>query len=119
MSKKTITITEGREKLFKIAQEVQKPDTYYELTIDGKPLVVLLSREEFDSILETIEILQNPEILNDLKRAEDDFKKGRYSSWEEAKKTLHLEESFVLYDKAKAKYSSKAKKYERSKKRKV
>jgi len=33
MAKKTITITEGRKELFKIAEEVQKPDTQYVFTI--------------------------------------------------------------------------------------
>ena len=82
MAKKTIPITEGRKKLFKIAEEVQKPDTYYVLTVSGKPQVVLMSREEFESIMETIEIMSDPEIVKNLMETEEDFKKGKYVSLE-------------------------------------
>jgi len=111
MAKKIIPITEGRKKLFKIAEEIQKPDTYYTFTIDGKPQVVLMSKDEFDSIMETMEILSDPEIMKDLKKADEDFKKGRYSSWEEVRKKLGFEEKpkLVLRDKPKKKYGRKRK----------
>ena len=57
MNKKIISITEGRKKLFKIAEEVQKPDTYYTFTVDGKPRVVLMSQDEFNSISKLILII--------------------------------------------------------------
>ena len=111
MAKKIIPITEGRKKLFKIAEEIQKPDTYYTFTIDGKPQVVLMSKDEFDSIMETMEILSDPEIMKDLKKADEDFKKGRYSSWEEVRKKLGFEEEpkLVLRDKPKKRYGRKRK----------
>jgi len=111
MAKKVIPITEGRKKLFKIAEEIQKPDTYYTFTIDGKPQVVLMSKDEFDSIMETMEILSDPEIMKDLKKADEDFKKGRYSSWEEVRKKLGFKEEpkLVLRDKPKKRYGKKRK----------
>ncbi len=111
MAKKIIPITEGRKKLFKIAEEIQKPDTYYTFTVDGKPQVVLMSKDEFDSFMETMEILSDPEIMKDLKKADEDFKKGRYSSWEEVRKKLGFEEEpkLVLRDKSKKKYGKKRK----------
>ncbi len=111
MAKKIIPITEGRKKLFKIAEEIQKPDTYYTFTIDGKPQVVLMSQDEFDSIMETMEILSDPEIMKDLKKADEDFKKGRYSSWEEVRKKLGFKEEpkLVLRDKPKKRYGKKRK----------
>ena len=109
MAKKTITITEGRKELFKIAEEVQKPDTQYIFTIEGKPGVVLMSADEYDSLMETMEILSNPEIMRDIRQAEEDYKKGRYTSWEEVKKELGLmkEPMLVLRDKSKKKYGKK------------
>ena len=109
MAKKTITITEGRKELFKIAEEVQKPDTQYIFTIEGKPGVVLMSADEYDSLMETMEILSNPEIMRDIRQAEEDYKKGRNTSWEEVKKELVLmkEPMLVLRDKSKKKYGKK------------
>ena len=111
MAKKTISITEGRKKLFKIAEEIQKPDTYYTFTVDGKPQVVLMSQDEFDSIMETIDILSNPEIAKDIRQAEEDFKKGKYSSWEDVKRELSImkQPNLILREKPKKKYGSKRK----------
>ena len=60
-AKNTMSISEARKRIFEIAEEVQKPDKYYTLTEKGKPKAVLMSAEEFDSIMETIEILSDPE----------------------------------------------------------
>ena len=111
MAKKIISITEGRKKLFKIVEEVQKPDTYYTFTVDGKPRVVLMSKDEFDSVMETMEIMSDPEIMKDIKKAEEDFKKGKYSSWEEVKGKLGFEEkpALILKDKGKKKYGKRKK----------
>lgn len=111
MAKKIISITEGRKKLFKIVEEIQKPDTYYSFTVGGKPQVVLMSQDEFDSIMETMKILSDPEVMEDLKKADEDFKKGRYSSWEEVQEKLGLERksSLILRDKPKRKYGRKKK----------
>ena len=111
MAKKVIPITEGRKKLFKIVEEIQNPDTYYTFTVDGKPQVVLMSKDEFDSIMETMEIMSDSEIIKDLKKADEDFKKGRYSSWEKAKKKLGIEKepALILRDKAKKKYGKRKK----------
>jgi prevent-host-death family protein len=111
MAKKTISITEGRKRLFKIAEEIQKPDTYYVFTVEGKPRVVLMSQDEFDSIMETIEILSDPKILKDIEKAEEDFKKGKYASWEEVKKELALmkQPGLILREKPKKQYGKKKK----------
>ena len=109
MAKKTITITEGRKELFKIADEVQKPDTQYVFTIEGKPGVVLMSADEYDSLMETMEILSNPEIMKDIRQAEEDYRAGRYSTWEEVKKELAQlkEPALALREKPKKKYGRK------------
>jgi prevent-host-death family protein len=112
MSKKTITITEGRKGLFKIAEEVQKPDTQYTLTVEGKPSVVLMSADEYDSLMETMEILSDPKIMADIRKAEEEYERGEYCSWEEVKKELGYreKENLVLADKPKKKYQAQSKK---------
>lgn len=86
MEKKIISITEGRKKLFKIAEEVQKPGIHYVLTIDGKPELVLMSADEFSSIMDTLDLLSEPGVMEDLKEAEKDFKEGNTVSLEEVEK---------------------------------
>jgi prevent-host-death family protein len=49
--KNTLSISDARKQLFSIADEVQSPDTYYTLTERGRPKVVILSTERFESIV--------------------------------------------------------------------
>ena len=111
MAKKTITITEGRKELFKIAEEVQRPDTRYTLTIEGRPSVVLMSADEYDSMVETMEILSDPETMQNIKKAEEEYERGEYYTWEEVKKELgYREKDFVMAEKPKKRYQPKSKK---------
>lgn len=112
MAKKTITITEGRKELFKIAEELQKPDTQYVFTIEGKPEVVLMSADEYDSLMETMEILSDPKLLQEIKEAEKEIDRGEYVDWEDVKKELnyHPNRELVFRDKAKKTYRIKPKK---------
>lgn len=111
MAKKTISITEGRKQLFRIAEEVQRPDTYYTFTVDGKPQVVLMSQDEFNSIMDTMEILSDPKLLKDIEKAEEEFERGEYESWDDVKKELGLGEyrgrGLLLREKPKRGYKAK------------
>ncbi len=83
-SKKTIPISEARKEIFKIADRVQNPSTYYTLTEKGKPKAVILSAEEFESWQETLEVMKDfPGIEKEAKKAEEEYVKGEYSALEE------------------------------------
>ena len=108
-TKTTLSISEARKKIFKIAKDVQKPSTYYTLTEKGRPKVVLMSAEEFESLMENLEILSDPKIIANIKKTEEEFKRGEYITWEEMKKELHQSRrpSLVLADKGRKKYIAK------------
>lgn len=75
----TISISEARKKIFDIAEDVQKPSVYYVLTEKGRPKVVVLSAEEFESWVETLEVMQDfPDLKKDTKAARTDYKSGKY-----------------------------------------
>lgn len=76
--KNTLSITEARKLIFAIANDVQKPDIHYTLTENGKPKVVIMSAEEFDSWQETMEILASENIINDLNVSKREIAKGEY-----------------------------------------
>jgi prevent-host-death family protein len=112
--KTTIPITEGRKKIFKISDEVQKPGQYYTLTEKGRPKVVIMSAEEFESWQETLEVMKEfPDLNKDIKRAEEEYKKGDYITLEE----LLEKEGYVLRDKNKKKYGVSSRHPKRSPKR--
>jgi len=88
-----LPISEARRKIFKIAERVQKPSTYYTLTEKGVPKAVILSAEEFESWQETLEVSRIfPNLEKDVKVAERDFKKKKYATLEE----VLSKEGFVL-----------------------
>ncbi|KKS31871.1 MAG: Prevent-host-death family protein [Candidatus Amesbacteria bacterium GW2011_GWA2_42_12] len=111
MPNKTLSITKAREDLFKIAEQVQKPNNFYTLSIEGEPKVVMMSYDEFDSMRETMEILSDPDIMKNIKKAEDEYEKGEYITWQEMKKELATTRrpALVLADKGKKKYSVRKK----------
>ena len=55
MKQKIIPITEARARLFDIVEEVQDHQTYYTLTKNGRPAVVLLSHEKFEKMREKVD----------------------------------------------------------------
>lgn len=92
-SKTTLSISEARKKIFKIAKNVQRPSTYYTLTEKGKPKAVVLSAEEFESWQETLEVIRVfPNLEKDVKNAVKDYKNKKYSTLEK----ILLKEGFVL-----------------------
>lgn len=75
----TISLTEARKKIFSLAEEVQSPNTFYLLTERGKPKAALLSADDLESILETLEVIKDfPELERETKDAMDDFYAGNY-----------------------------------------
>ncbi|NQU82485.1 MAG: type II toxin-antitoxin system Phd/YefM family antitoxin [Parcubacteria group bacterium] len=55
MSDKIVPITEARRDLFKIAEDVQNPDTRYIVTINGRPEVLIMSFRDHDNLMRAIE----------------------------------------------------------------
>ena len=92
-TKTTLPISEARKKIFKIAEKVQKPATFYTLTEKGRPKVVVLSADEFESWQETLEVMRIfPKLGKDIERAEKEYKKGDRLTLEK----VLAKEGFVL-----------------------
>jgi prevent-host-death family protein len=110
-SKTTLSLSEARKNIFEISNDVQKPGHYYTFTENGRPKAVLMSADEFDSLMENLELLSNPEAMVRIARAEEEFDKGEFSSWSEVKKELGLNglQSLRLAERPKRIYGKKAK----------
>lgn len=105
---RTLSITEARKKIFQIVDDVNSVNKHYTLTEKGIPKVVLMSVEEFESWKETIELLEeDPNIFKDLKKAEEEIKKGHYYTLDEVMEHLGYTQKNKLFlrDKSKKKYS--------------
>jgi len=103
-TKNTLPISEARKKIFKIAEEIQKPGNYYTLTENGRPKVVLMSAEEFESWQETLEVMHDfPDLDKDIKEVDRAIKTGEYKKWATLD-DLMAKYGYVLADKGKKKY---------------
>lgn len=72
-TKTTISITEARKKIFDIAKKVQHPNIIYTLTDKGSPKVVMMSADEFESWMETLEVSKDfPGFKKDILKFEKD-----------------------------------------------
>lgn len=98
----TLSITNARNNFFKITDRVQKSGDVFTLTERGRPKVVVMSADEFDSWQETLEIMNDTELIKDIKEAKEDFKKGNYTTMEE----VFAKEDFIMADKSNVKYVS-------------
>ena len=82
----TLSITEARKRIFELAEEVQTPGVHFTLTEKGKARVVLMSVEEFEGWMETMDILaEDPHVVQELKSAQAQFERGEYVTLEELK----------------------------------
>ena len=103
-TKHTISISEARKRIFEIADEVQQPDTHYVLTENGKPKAVILSAEEFESLIETLEVMEEfPDLEKDIQEVERDIKSGAFENYSTLEELLE-KEGFLVADKGKQKY---------------
>lgn len=102
-TKTFLTISEARNKIFKIADDVIKTGRHYTLTERGKPKVVIMSVEEFESWKETMEVMRDfPDLKKDIEEAEKDYRDGKLIPLEE----IFKEEGFILADKSREIYAS-------------
>ena len=52
---------------------------------------MLLSVDEYESLIETIDALSDEELIADLKASDEDVKAGRVYPWEQVKRELGLD----------------------------
>jgi antitoxin YefM len=85
-----VPFTEARARLTQLLDEVETRHEHLIITRKGRPAAVVLSPEEWDSIEETLEILQDEATLGDLRESELDVRAGRLSGLDEVQRELGL-----------------------------
>jgi antitoxin YefM len=84
----TVPLTELRPKLPKIMDRLSKYFDRCIVTRHGKPEAVILAEEDYESLLETLDILSDQKLMKDIKKAQGELKKGKGIAWEKVKKKL-------------------------------
>lgn len=104
MNKNTISISEARSKLFTIAQKVQTPGVYFTFTDKGRPKTVIMSADEYESIIETLEVMRDfPNLDKTIAKVDKDIKSGAYLRYPTLDDIL-AKEGYVLNNKSNTKH---------------
>jgi len=100
MNKNTISISEARSRLFNIAEKVQTPGVYFTFTDKGRPKTVIMSADEYESIIETLEVVRDfPDLDKTIAKVDKDIKSGAYLNYPILDDIL-AKEGYVLNNKA-------------------
>ncbi len=89
-TKPILSATNARREFFKLIETVQHPGQEVTITVDGEPKVVMLSYEDYEGLMETLEIMSDPELVKGMKQGMKESKQGLGRPWEEVKKELNL-----------------------------
>ncbi len=86
-----IALMKAREKLTGLSRELQRnPKTVVRITHRGKPAMTLMSAELYDTLVETLDVVSDPPMLDALRRSLRDIEAGRVHTLDEVADRLGL-----------------------------
>ncbi|MEM7592770.1 MAG: type II toxin-antitoxin system Phd/YefM family antitoxin [Cyanobacteria bacterium P01_A01_bin.83] len=86
---KYLTIDEAQKQLAELSNQLHDEPAI--ITRDGKPVMITFGVEQFESLMETIEIISDREFMRDLKQGIEEAKQGKTVSLEDLKTDLGLD----------------------------
>lgn len=84
----TITLKELRPELPKVTNAVAEKLDRYIITKRGRPVMMLINPEDFEGLIETIEILSDRSALKRIRKARKEAKTGKTISIEDLRHKL-------------------------------
>ena len=84
----TVSLKELRPGLPKVIQRIDRKLDRYVVTRRGKPVVVMLSVDDYDALMETLDILADPQAMAGLRAGERDVRQGKTRPWRDIKRSL-------------------------------
>lgn len=79
----TVTLSDAKARLARLLAEVEELGDRFVITRSGKPTGVLVSVEEYEGLLETLEILSDPSLAEAVREGLEDVEAGRVLSHDE------------------------------------
>ena len=83
---KSISLKELRPKLPKLIEEVDSKMDRYIITKRGRPVALMMAIDDYESMVETLEILSDKKLMARIKRAEAEVKRGIFVPFEDVRK---------------------------------
>lgn len=87
----SLNITEARSKLLSMPRSLKEGGPHaVEVTQRGKAVLAILPFDLYESLLETLDVLAEPDLAAELRRSLAELQAGKAIPWSKAKKTLGL-----------------------------
>ncbi len=83
----TLSLKELRPELPKVIKSIDEKFDRFIITKRGKPVVVMMSIDDYESLIETLDILEDKETMKRVRKGEDEIKSGKTRSWKEVKRS--------------------------------
>jgi len=81
-----ISATEARNNFFALLERVRKNPFPVNITVKGIPEAVIMNKEDYDAWVATVETLSDPELMESIRKGDEDIRAGRYQTLEEVEK---------------------------------
>ena len=76
MTEKTYSVSEARRKFLELVRESLEVFDRFVFTKKGEPVAVMLNYEDYQGLLETLEILENQSLAKELVSRKEDIESG-------------------------------------------
>jgi antitoxin YefM len=87
---KIVPFSDARAHLTELLDEVEEIHEHVVITRNGRPAAVVMSQPEYESLIETLEVLSDHELMAALEESDEDTAAGRLIPWDEVKRDLGL-----------------------------
>jgi len=87
---RVVPFSEARAHLTDLLDEIEAIHQHVVITRNGRPAAVVIAEDEYEAILETLDVLADEGALADLRASEADVKAGRLIEWDVAKRKFRL-----------------------------
>ena len=80
---KILPVTQVKRHFLDILKSIEEDDSTFAVTRNGRAVGIIMTPGRYETLLETIEILSDKEIVKKLESSAKDFKSGRVYSHDE------------------------------------
>jgi len=80
---KTIPLSVAKASLSRLIDEISKTHTAFQITRSGVPEGILLSASEYESLIETLKILSDPDLMRQIRQSVKEIETGILLTHEE------------------------------------
>jgi antitoxin YefM len=85
---KIVPFTEARASLAELLDALEDTHEHVLITRNRRPSAVMLSADEYESLEETLEILQDRELMEVIRKSEADVRAGRFTSLDDLRSNV-------------------------------